>query len=474
MFPFLAPTEFRKGFRSLALIVSAIAAITGTGSVVQAQTIEGCLGCVSSDCEAAAPLIPDFHNKPSLPSQLGLLATDDYIMAVDLPGLTGWFANFRNYRTWLTTNGNPAEAFPDNFFRSYFLRGLAIFTEQMSAVALEQAMMIGQFFDAKHQLETQRLLQELQHQAHKDYVPSEDYCWFGTNIRSMVASEKVSRETRLALGQAQMQRHLAHGSNTFSDSTQRWGEFTSKYCDPRDNNWTARLTGLASACGRETPPDAKKTNIDIDYARLVEEPRTIGDGSVGDLADVMALSKNLYGSDTLTRNLSKRFLLREQSQHLYMALRSIAAKRGVAENSFNAIVAMKTSGTSNKKDTPDKKPATAKFLGALMQDLGVPTKEIYVMLGDNPSYYAQLEILAKKIYENPDFYSNLYDTPANVLRKSAALKAIDLIVDREMYDSELRQEMMLSVWLTSGQGDNFRRVNDSLININKSAKKKTP
>jgi hypothetical protein len=46
-------------------------------------------------------------------------------------------------------------------------------TEQLSAVAMQQMEIIGTFLDAKQQLETQRLFQEMAAQAQKDYTPSE-------------------------------------------------------------------------------------------------------------------------------------------------------------------------------------------------------------------------------------------------------------------------------------------------------------
>jgi hypothetical protein len=97
---------------------------------------------------------------------------------------------------------------------------------------------------------------------------------------------------------------------------------------------------------------------------------------------------------------------------------------------------------------------TREFLGAIMKELGLNDTEIYQTIGENPSYYAQLEILAKKLYQSPDFFAGLYDKPANVERKSVALKAIDLMLDRAIYESQMRQEMSMSVLLsTQLQGD---------------------
>ena len=110
-------------------------------------------------------------------------------------------------------------------------------TEQLSAVAMHQVMAIGMFMDAKHQLETQRLLQELQNQAHKDYQPSEDFCWFGTNVRSVAASEQLGRYNALALNARQVSRHMGKANISGADARDRdklsrWRHFAKTYCDP--------------------------------------------------------------------------------------------------------------------------------------------------------------------------------------------------------------------------------------------------
>ena len=67
-----------------------------------------------------------------------------------------------------------------------------------------------------------------------------------------------------------------------------------------------------------------------------------------------------------------------------------------------------------------------------MKDLGIPDDEIKYTLGERPSYYAQLKFIAKRIYQRPEFFIDLYDTPANVERKKVALQAINSILERGM------------------------------------------
>ncbi len=413
----------------------------------QAACCVACKMCVQGDCTAAETIIETNH-------ATGRATINNYF-TVEMESFKVWMVN--------------------DFFLPLILPALEKFTEQLSAVAMKQILVFGMFLDAGQQLETQRLFQELLVQAHKDYQPSEDFCQFGTNVRSLAHSESVSDHNAQALRFIQLSRHLgnAHsaGAETIGHDKQgRWIKFSQRYCDPYDNGSLQATpnTGLMLACGALI--NGEQINIDVDYTRLIDNPRTIdvafhlppGPGlgiSHEQEQDVLALSKNLYGHNILSRDLRGSALKNEQTQHLYLALRSIAAKRSVAENSYNAIVGMKAAGSS---DSMSAGTQTREFLGAILAELGTPADEIYGILGEHPSYYAQLEVLAKKIYQNPDFYANLYDKPANVERKSVALRAIETMLDRAIYESQLRQEMATSVLLSSRLRPVFRQANREL------------
>ena len=421
---------------------------------VHAQESMGCV-CTSEGGE----------NKCGLPDCAGAEA-EVIAKTTQLKGAweTVSFNQFTKLRDWFTkTDRQNFSGRLSSFPLDIFIPSLRNITQQLSSVAVYQVMTIGMMMDAKHQLETQRLFQVLQAEAHKDYQPSEDFCWFGTNVRSLASSEQAAQHNAAALNARQMERHLgtigtAGAAGRNKDKASRWKQFTQRYCDPQDNGWRQGVenAGLSheKICGAGAA-DNHQANIDIDYTRLIEEPRSLDvDFSNADLAederDVMALGNNLYGHDVLSRVVDP-----ETSPDVYMALRSVAAKRSVAESSYNAIVGMKSSGATEEA-------STRQFLAAVLTELGLPDDEALDILGARPSYYAQLEVLAKKIYQNPDFYANLYDKPANVARKSVALKAIELMLDRAIYESELRQEIATSVLLSTRLQDNFETVNQNL------------
>lgn len=350
-------------------------------------------------------------------------------------------AGFEQYRIFLTKI----------FFPQYVKKAMQGFTQQMSAAAMYQTFTLGTMLDAKQQLETQRLFQEMETEAQRDYQPSEDFCWFGTAARSLAGSEQGARYRESALSSYQIKRQLRNSSlesaSESKDRDIRWNAYKDLYCDPADNNGHGMKSG-DTVC----PAPRSRPLNDVNYASLIDDRRTLdvaftpnGAAPTADEQDVIALSNNLYGHE-LFEAIPADKVADDRHSPDYLALRSVVAKRAVAQSSFDAIVGLKSSGADTMAGTAK----TSDYLRAIMKELGVTDdKDLDAMIGKSPSYYAQLEILAKKIYQNPDFFANLYDTPANVKRKSVALKAIELMLDRAIYESQMRQEMLSSVLLAA-------------------------
>ena len=132
-----------------------------------------------------------------------------------------------------------------------------------------------------------------------------------------------------------------------------------------------------------------------------------------------------------------------------MQYRALLAKRNVAEYSFNSIIGMKTSGTgaSNTQITG--------LIDELMANTGAQSQQDKQTLlfpkinaadpDPNPSYYAQMELLTQKIFQDIRFYADLYDNPANVERQYAAMQALGLMQRRDAYESMVRSELLASL-----------------------------
>ncbi len=349
----------------------------------------------------------------------------------------------------------------DVVFNQNLLPALMLFAEQITAMAMHQVAVIGALLDAKHQLETQRLFQTMTAQAHKDYHPSEGMCTFGTMTRSLAASERNVDLTAITISNRLLQRELHSGDamatrGQTSDYLSRFKQFRELYCNQADNAQGLRLT-----CPQPSA-DRSRMDNDISYTTLVDAPLTlkldftaqgIPDHQTNrhiqtvsaDEEDVFALSSNLYAHfvppaipEALLNDANNNGIMNETGAQHYMDIRAIAAKRSVARNSFSSIAAMKAQG----------QPEVQPYMYAIMNEFGITNpQDIRDYLGDRPSYYAQMEVLTKKMYQNPIFYTELYDKPVNVARKEVAMQAIDLMQKRDIYRSMLRSEAILSVML---------------------------
>lgn len=332
---------------------------------------------------------------------------------------------------------------PPNPLRTWWVGGLMLMAEQFTANMAAQIEAIGMMFDAKHQLESQRLFQQKTAEAHKDYQPSEQMCTFGTMARDLAATERSANLTREALATHILHRELgtgeAVGQTKSSDTFSRLKQFRARFCDPEDNG-----KGLQNLC--PNPPPAEMRNRDINYTQTIDQPLSLtidmkDDQLTPDEEAVFALIDNLFAHDVMPRIPTSPSDVRRY-QFSYMNLRSVAAMRGIARNSIANLIALKTA-TPNITDQTSNAP----FIRAMLREFGLNDEEIHKTLGDNPSYYAQMEVLTKKIYQNPVFYTNLYDKPANVLRIRAAMKAIKLMQDRDIQAALQRREMLMSMML---------------------------
>lgn len=336
------------------------------------------------------------------------------------------------------------------WFKEHILAALMLMTEQLVSVAMEQMLIIGTFFDAEIQLETQTLLQTLTAQAHKDYHPSLGMCEIGTLSRSLAASQSHGEYNAYALSQHMQDRQMRNATMASSagkgmDVVHRWEQFRETFCNVYDNDEELGARTSEVICDSNNVTIANR-NKDIDYTRMIEHPNTINVNFSDNTSEIegesiIALASNLYGNDVFA-HFPESFFGNERNQDEYMYVRSIIAKRSVAQNSFNNIVALKAAGKEETEEIEELKP----YMEKVLEQLGISdTGSMLGILGIRPSYYAQMELLTKRLYQRPEFYTNLYDKPVNVERKKAALRAIGLIQNMDLFKSKLRSEASLAV-----------------------------
>jgi hypothetical protein len=325
-------------------------------------------------------------------------------------------------------------------FDATWTGGLKGMTADLIEALVHQTEIIGTFFDVRNNLAAQRMQQVMASRTLKDYQTSESLCRFGTLSRSLAASDSMVNVHKIAFSEILQDRDLARRASMYARSggegfSARIANFRTKYCDPADNNnslWKF-CDSLAAAQNR--------MNFDLDYTRMIDTPLTIKanftDGATNSSEeDMIALLQNISLSAAM-ENLSPEKMKMQETQDNIQDLHAIISARGIARNSFISLVSQKMEG----------KAGSAQYMKALLQEMGIAAADVDTLIGTNPSYYAQMEVLTKKIYQDPDFIANLYDTPTNVNRQRASMKAINLQQSWDLAETIRRRELLLSTLL---------------------------
>lgn len=327
------------------------------------------------------------------------------------------------------------------YFIEHILAAMTMMTEQLVATGMHQTLAIGAFMDAKHQSETIRLFQALMAQAHKDYHPDVEMCVIGTQAKSLASAQRRGEVNAHALMRGGIRRGLNNANVNASegrktDKEGRLEVFKDTFCNEHDNN-----DDLGPLCNGSGP--AEFVNKDIDYGGLVDRPWTINaDYTDTPAADqdsaLLALYQYLYGHDVFDP-IHPDGLQNLTNQTKLLDVRAITAKRSVAQHSFAAIVGQKSSGTPDAENTRE-------YMQILLSEFGIDNpQETLALLGERPSYYAQMEMLTRQIMMREGFYTNLYGKPVNIDRKGAAIQAVNLIQNVDLFESKLRNEAMLAL-----------------------------
>lgn len=308
---------------------------------------------------------------------------------------------------------------------------------------------IGSFIDASTFNDTLRDLQVLSSDSIKTYTPSEQICRFGTLSRSLAQSESKVDLDRMSLSEVGLAKNLGKvntisAAGLGSEFQARLKIFAEKFCDLKDNQ-----TGLDGICPTATSSKDIDFNRDIDYARLMNYNATINAdmsdaGSTQDETNVITLGHFLYGHRQPLQRISTTSINEsEGALNLYSEYRSVIARRAAAQNTYNTLVAMRMAGSGGSET----------YMRQVLAQIGITGPEADRYLGAKntgfaevkSSYNAQMDLLTKKIFQDPAFYANLMESKANVKRTSASLQAMGLMQSRDTYKSMTRSEMLLAI-----------------------------
>ena len=322
-------------------------------------------------------------------------------------------------------------------------QGLRNVTDHLMQAITLQARMIGGFIDAQAHMDATRTLQRLSAQALKDYTPSEAMCEFGTLSRSVSASETRGILTKKALTEVLTDRDTIRTGTAYAESAgsglnARTRQFIDTYCDKTDEG-----DALEKICGSAVVNS--DFNRDVDYTRTLDSPLTLDinfataptAAQKKGNAEVIALMSNLMANEPFKGFNQSDFKAGKTMSDDVQDYRSVVAARSIARNSFTTLIGLKAEGS----------PASGQYMRAVLEEMGLSAADAKRLLGTNPSYFAQMEVLTKKIYQDPHFFADLYDKPTNVERQRAAMRAINLQQQNDVLGVLQRREMLLSTLL---------------------------
>ncbi len=349
---------------------------------------------------------------------------------------------------------SAAVSFTAADYERTYVGGLKKITDEFRNSIVQHIAALGAMFDARNMMDSLRSLQVSTVETLKNYTPSENICRFGTLSRSLSISEAVVDKNQQAFSKAMFDRNNQQLNTVFSDPgvgvNYMLQDFKKKYCEPVDNNGF-----LDKYCAVATATSDLLYNRDVDFTRVFDVPLTLdadftGTATTNTQESLLALFHNLSMTPPYIASEGKSF---DPNKNLITTqdARALNGAREVADNSFGALVAEKVKSTNQ---------STA-YMKAVLTQLGVSAPDATQLIGDNPSYFAQMEIMTKKIFQDPAFYANLYDSPANIDRQRVAMKAVELQQGRDFLESLRRREMLLSVLLNLKLRTDAGRTNTS-------------
>lgn len=342
----------------------------------------------------------------------------------------------------LSDDTSSTISFPESAYDSTYVGGLKKLADEMRNGALWNIPIIGSYLDGQNLMDTLRSIQVSTAQTLKNYTPSNSVCTFGTLTRSLARTEAVTKANHMAFSKIMMDRDIQKDNTIYSIAGNgifsMLENFKKKYCNEKTNGGFLEGYCLSAGATADLLYDR-----DVDFTRVFDIPLTLDadftDGTMtNDKQSVIALFENLSKVQPMMSSDGNDWNPRDHSGTM-QEFRTLTAMRTVSANSFAALVSEKVRAPS----------ASTKYMKDIMLKLGLSPDDATKLLGANPSYFAQMEVMTKKLFQDPSFYASLYDSEANIDRQRVAMKAIELQQERDFLESLRRREILLSVLLNA-------------------------
>lgn len=348
-------------------------------------------------------------------------------------------------RQQLTDFENRLMDWLDNWWDEEFRPSLEDLGEHLNVQLIEHARIIGTFFDAQNQILVQKSLQEATLEAGRRYRPHDYGCVAGTVIGGLPRAAYATSAMRATLNIDNIARtfHNINSGNQFDfsqtqDVIWRWQEFVDHFCDPDQN--LGKLPGSGTwpvpggeECGNGGPGGWTKKNGDIMVGETLLDNPTIE--TEEELRTAIVLARNLINPNLLNP-IAEVGLRGSSGKTAFMERRSSEARRQVAQDAINSMIARRITGSEAAGEVRD-----------LMLQVGIPQSQIPADW--NPSQYELMEVITKRRFWDPEYFVRLQTDPESVAREQAILSAFNLMQERENFELMEHIGLMLAIQISS-------------------------
>lgn len=332
-----------------------------------------------------------------------------------------------------------AVSVPPEQLKENWLKAIRLWSAEMGATILARVALQGNLLDTQTRLFFLQAQQKRQAQLIIDSRVSDQMCRMATLSQSLAKADFNTKAQQRVMARILQERDMGKDGSIYVDNDQvnptvalvsRIVSFKNNYCDQYAEN-----SSLARVCAVDMDDNL---NRDVDFTRVIDLPQTLGVNFIGnstiepDEADVIAFGENLFPSLPLISTARV-----PATSEVYMDFRSLQAARNIARNSYTAVIGEKATHENSK----------AGYAHNLLKSMNVDPREAELLLGRNPSYFAQMNLLTKTVYQTTDFAKGLMTGAANVERARVAMKAVDLQQNADLLDSLYRREMLLATYL---------------------------
>ncbi len=317
----------------------------------------------------------------------------------------------------VTASLTTAMAAHSLFLEQFWMKDglVASLTEAAKQISIghnKQVEMLSTLIDKQIHEDTARLIQLKKVESAIATQPSEKSCEFATMKAGLLAAENSGaqklQEDLNFMGQSALSYKNSVSDSSRTDASQR----VNVVCDYADPNIAGGA--LKGICGGATPSDEKMSHF---FLASVLKNETLDDTMREPINSAML---SVFFEDAPSR-ISKEMMKNDDMKVAYMNHRSVASKEMLSAYCFRKTFEDQMGGNSISKA----------YQEALYSELGLSPDEIQAKLGDNPSAYAQKQLLVDQVM-NPAFGIATLDTVNNVLALANGIQAQKL---SSLYDT---------------------------------------